>query len=69
MDHIHYVNSSRALFKARAYKRAADVIANLPLYIEDIYEKDGIKGQIDAHYDRLDLKDDYVRQYKRMSNL
>jgi hypothetical protein len=43
MDHIHYVNSSRALFKARAYKRAADVIANLPLYIEDIYEKDGIK--------------------------
>jgi hypothetical protein len=43
MDHIHYVNSSRALFKARAYKLAADVIANLPLYIEDIYEKDGIK--------------------------
>jgi hypothetical protein len=38
-------------------------------YIEDIYEKDVIKGQIDAHYDRLDLKDDYVRQYKRMSNL
>jgi hypothetical protein len=64
MDHIHYVNSSRALFKARAYKRAADVIANLPLYIEDIYEKDGIKKN-----DRLDLKDDYVRQYKRMSNL
>jgi hypothetical protein len=63
------VSSSRALFKARAYKRAADVIANLSLYIEDIYEKDGIKGQIDAHYDRLDLKDDYVRQYKRMSNL
>jgi hypothetical protein len=58
------VSSSRALFKARAYKRAADVIANLPLYIEDIYEKDGIKKN-----DRLDLKDDYVRQYKRMSNL
>ena len=46
MDHIHYVNSSRALFKARAYKRAADVIANLPLYIEDIYEKDGKKVKL-----------------------
>ena len=32
------------IFKVRAYEKAADVIENLPMSIEEIYLKDGIQG-------------------------
>ena len=37
-------NKANIIFKARAYRRAADIIANLSVSIEKIYKKEGLKG-------------------------
>ena len=37
-------NKTNAVFKARAYRRAADIIDNLSSNIEDIYNKEKLKG-------------------------
>ena len=37
-------NKTNAVFKARAYRRTADIIDNLSSNIEDIYNKEKLKG-------------------------
>ena len=37
-------NKTNAVFKARAYRRTADVIENLSSNLEDIYNKEKLKG-------------------------
>jgi DNA polymerase (family X) len=37
-------NKTNAVFKARAYRRTADVIENLSSNVEDIYNKEKSKG-------------------------
>ena len=42
-------NDTNSIFKVRSYKRAGEVIADLPSNIEDIYSKEGLAGLLNIH--------------------
>ncbi|HEY9385678.1 MAG TPA: hypothetical protein VIP70_01455, partial [Nitrososphaeraceae archaeon] len=43
-DKVNKNKANAVLFKARAYRRAADIIKNLSSNVEEIYNKEKLKG-------------------------
>jgi DNA polymerase (family X) len=43
-DKVNKNKANAVLFKTRAYRRAADIIENLSSNVEEIYNKDKLKG-------------------------